>query len=40
MTRTRRKRETQSTGRAILVVDDQDEILVSTRLLLEAIRKL
>lgn len=35
MTRTWRRGETQSTGYTILVVDDQEEILISTRLLLE-----
>ena len=35
MTRTWRKGETQPTGYTILVVDDQEEILISTRLLLE-----
>jgi signal transduction histidine kinase len=35
MTRPWRRGETQSTGYTILVVDDQEEILISTRLLLE-----
>ncbi|NOT56086.1 MAG: response regulator [Deltaproteobacteria bacterium] len=35
MTRVWRKGETQATGYTILVVDDQEEILISTRLLLE-----
>lgn len=35
MTRIWRKGESQSTGYMILVVDDQEEILISTRLLLE-----